>query len=201
MFPAASPPRPAGFHTYDYARHFISSSTRILGLEGTPEGVESSSGVTRVAAFPIGALGHRTQLGSLSGVRRAAGRSAALWCGAARRLGGHEPPCNAPPSLMPAALPARRHRQRRPSGAHIATTATVALKQPRYAPTRAAAQSFVPQVSTPSGLRRPWRRRRSRPTSQSCCTGGRRRGTYVMDRMSFCVLTHAGMCTCTCVYS
>ena len=27
-----------GFHTYDYARHFISSCTRILGLEGTPEG-------------------------------------------------------------------------------------------------------------------------------------------------------------------
>lgn len=26
-----------GFHTYDYARHFISSCTRILGLEGTPE--------------------------------------------------------------------------------------------------------------------------------------------------------------------
>lgn len=23
-----------GFHTYDYARHFISSCTRILGLEG-----------------------------------------------------------------------------------------------------------------------------------------------------------------------
>jgi trehalose 6-phosphate synthase/phosphatase len=31
-----------GFHTYDYARHFISSCTRILGLEGTPEGVEDN---------------------------------------------------------------------------------------------------------------------------------------------------------------
>ena len=31
-----------GFHTYDYARHFISSCTRILGLEGTPEGVENN---------------------------------------------------------------------------------------------------------------------------------------------------------------
>lgn len=43
-----------GFHTYDYARHFISSCTRILGLEGTPEGVEDNGTMTRVAAFPIG---------------------------------------------------------------------------------------------------------------------------------------------------
>ncbi|XP_073159454.1 alpha,alpha-trehalose-phosphate synthase [UDP-forming] 1 [Henckelia pumila] len=44
-----------GFHTYDYARHFVSACTRILGLEGTPEGVEDDQGrVTRVAAFPIG---------------------------------------------------------------------------------------------------------------------------------------------------
>lgn len=27
-----------GFHTYDYARHFVSACTRILGLEGTPSG-------------------------------------------------------------------------------------------------------------------------------------------------------------------
>ncbi|KAL9236489.1 hypothetical protein vseg_011153 [Gypsophila vaccaria] len=44
-----------GFHTYDYARHFVSACTRILGLEGTPEGVEDDQGrLTRVAAFPIG---------------------------------------------------------------------------------------------------------------------------------------------------
>lgn len=43
-----------GFHTYDYARHFVSACTRILGLEGTPEGVEDSGSLTRVAAFPIG---------------------------------------------------------------------------------------------------------------------------------------------------
>jgi len=43
-----------GFHTYDYARHFVSACTRILGLEGTPEGVEDSGVSTRVAAFPIG---------------------------------------------------------------------------------------------------------------------------------------------------
>ena len=49
--------RPPGFHTYDYARHFISSCTRILGLEGTPEGVEDNGSITRVAAFPIGAPG------------------------------------------------------------------------------------------------------------------------------------------------
>lgn len=43
-----------GFHTYDYARHFVSAGTRILGLEGTPEGVEDNGSLTRVAAFPIG---------------------------------------------------------------------------------------------------------------------------------------------------
>ncbi|KAH1218272.1 Alpha,alpha-trehalose-phosphate synthase [UDP-forming] 1 [Glycine max] len=42
------------FHTYDYARHFVSACTRILGLEGTPEGVENQGKLTRVAAFPIG---------------------------------------------------------------------------------------------------------------------------------------------------
>ena len=43
-----------GFHTYDYARHFVSACTRILGLEGTPAGVEDNGSLTRVAAFPIG---------------------------------------------------------------------------------------------------------------------------------------------------
>ncbi|GJS95344.1 alpha,alpha-trehalose-phosphate synthase [UDP-forming] 1-like protein [Tanacetum coccineum] len=43
-----------GFHTYDYARHFMSACTRILGLEGTPAGVEDQGRLTRVAAFPIG---------------------------------------------------------------------------------------------------------------------------------------------------
>ncbi|KAK3198524.1 hypothetical protein Dsin_021939 [Dipteronia sinensis] len=43
-----------GFHTYDYARHFVSACTRILGYEGTPDGVENQGRLTRVAAFPIG---------------------------------------------------------------------------------------------------------------------------------------------------
>ncbi|XP_054812417.1 alpha,alpha-trehalose-phosphate synthase [UDP-forming] 1-like [Prosopis cineraria] len=42
------------FHTYDYARHFVSACTRILGLEGTPKGVEDQGRLTRVTAFPIG---------------------------------------------------------------------------------------------------------------------------------------------------
>ena len=41
------------FHTYDYARHFVSACTRILGLEGTPEGVEDQGRLTRVAAVCI----------------------------------------------------------------------------------------------------------------------------------------------------
>ncbi|XP_021764120.1 alpha,alpha-trehalose-phosphate synthase [UDP-forming] 1-like isoform X1 [Chenopodium quinoa] len=43
-----------GFHTYDYARHFVSACNRILGLEGTPEGVEDRGKLTKVATFPIG---------------------------------------------------------------------------------------------------------------------------------------------------
>ncbi|KAL5550244.1 hypothetical protein UlMin_000420 [Ulmus minor] len=46
--------RTAWFHTYGYARHFFSACTRILGLEGTPDGVEDQGRLTRVAVFPIG---------------------------------------------------------------------------------------------------------------------------------------------------
>lgn len=43
-----------GFHTYDYARHFLSSCSRILDLPTTPNGVEYHSKHVTVAAFPIG---------------------------------------------------------------------------------------------------------------------------------------------------
>ncbi|KAG7591950.1 Alpha-alpha-trehalose-phosphate synthase [Arabidopsis thaliana x Arabidopsis arenosa] len=43
-----------GFHTYDFVRHFLSTCTRILGVEGTNEGVVYQGRVTRVAVFPIG---------------------------------------------------------------------------------------------------------------------------------------------------
>lgn len=43
-----------GFHIYDYARHFKSSCTRILGLDCTPLGVEVGSGFSVVGTFPIG---------------------------------------------------------------------------------------------------------------------------------------------------
>jgi trehalose 6-phosphate synthase len=43
-----------GFHTYDYARHFLSSCSRILGLSTTPNGVEFEGRVVTVGAFPIG---------------------------------------------------------------------------------------------------------------------------------------------------
>eukprot|EP00976_Prorocentrum_cordatum_P066929 1178509-Prorocentrum_minimum.AAC.2 len=42
-----------GLHTYDYARHFVSACTRILGLEGTPEGVEDNGQVTQLAVKPL----------------------------------------------------------------------------------------------------------------------------------------------------
>ncbi|GFP87585.1 alpha alpha-trehalose-phosphate synthase [UDP-forming] 1 [Phtheirospermum japonicum] len=44
-----------GFHTCEYAGHFVGACTRILGLESTTGGVEDGAGrVTHVAAFPIG---------------------------------------------------------------------------------------------------------------------------------------------------
>jgi trehalose 6-phosphate synthase len=43
-----------GFHTYDYARHFLSSCTRILGLPTMPNGVEFDGRYAHVGTFPIG---------------------------------------------------------------------------------------------------------------------------------------------------
>ncbi|KAJ3215868.1 Trehalose-6-P synthase/phosphatase complex synthase subunit [Dinochytrium kinnereticum] len=43
-----------GFHTYDYARHFLSSCTRILGLQSNPNGVEFEGRMVHVGTFPIG---------------------------------------------------------------------------------------------------------------------------------------------------
>ncbi|KAI9323710.1 glycosyltransferase family 20-domain-containing protein [Dichotomocladium elegans] len=43
-----------GFQTYAYARHFISSSTRILGCESTLTGINLNGHLVSVGAFPIG---------------------------------------------------------------------------------------------------------------------------------------------------
>ncbi|TDL25664.1 glycosyltransferase family 20 protein [Rickenella mellea] len=43
-----------GFHTYDYARHFLSSCTRILGLPTMPNGVEFEGRLAHVGTYPIG---------------------------------------------------------------------------------------------------------------------------------------------------
>jgi trehalose 6-phosphate synthase len=43
-----------GFHTYDYARHFLSSCARILHLPTTPNGVTFDDKLVSVGAFPIG---------------------------------------------------------------------------------------------------------------------------------------------------
>ncbi|KAK0624944.1 family 20 glycosyltransferase [Bombardia bombarda] len=43
-----------GFHTYDYARHFLSSCSRILSTPTTPNGVEFNGRFVTVGAFPIG---------------------------------------------------------------------------------------------------------------------------------------------------
>ncbi|KAF9918800.1 Trehalose-6-P synthase/phosphatase complex synthase subunit [Lobosporangium transversale] len=43
-----------GFHTYDYARHFLSSCTRILGLSTMPNGVDFQGRYAHVGTFPIG---------------------------------------------------------------------------------------------------------------------------------------------------
>ncbi|KAJ3557693.1 hypothetical protein NPX13_g9877 [Xylaria arbuscula] len=43
-----------GFHTYDYARHFLSACSRILDTRTTPNGVQYEGKFVTVAAFPIG---------------------------------------------------------------------------------------------------------------------------------------------------
>lgn len=43
-----------GFHTYDYARHFLSSCTRILGLPTMPNGAEFEGRYVHVGTYPIG---------------------------------------------------------------------------------------------------------------------------------------------------
>ncbi|CAO3587680.1 unnamed protein product [Absidia cylindrospora] len=43
-----------GFQTYSYARHFISSCTRVLGCESTQVGVNYNGHMVAVGAFPIG---------------------------------------------------------------------------------------------------------------------------------------------------
>uniref|UniRef100_A0ACD5TY49 Uncharacterized protein n=1 Tax=Avena sativa TaxID=4498 RepID=A0ACD5TY49_AVESA len=43
-----------GFHTYDYARHFVSACTSLLGLESYLEGVEFNGRIVKIEAFPIG---------------------------------------------------------------------------------------------------------------------------------------------------
>lgn len=43
-----------GFHTYDYARHFLSSVQRVLNVNTLPNGVEYNGTFVNVGAFPIG---------------------------------------------------------------------------------------------------------------------------------------------------
>ncbi|KAJ2083837.1 hypothetical protein H4R24_000489 [Coemansia sp. RSA 988] len=43
-----------GFQTYSYARHFLSSCTRVLGLESTPTGIDNKGTMVSISVFPIG---------------------------------------------------------------------------------------------------------------------------------------------------
>ena len=43
-----------GFHTYDYARHFLTSCTRILGSNTSPTSVDFNGRIVKVGAYPIG---------------------------------------------------------------------------------------------------------------------------------------------------
>ena len=43
-----------GFHTYDYARHFLSSCGRILAISTMPNGAEFDGRFVHVGTFPIG---------------------------------------------------------------------------------------------------------------------------------------------------
>jgi trehalose 6-phosphate synthase/phosphatase len=43
-----------GFHTYDYARHFLSACARVLEVDTTPRGLEYASHFMSLGVFPIG---------------------------------------------------------------------------------------------------------------------------------------------------
>ena len=43
-----------GFHTYDYVRHFITSATRLIGVESQVDEVYCEDRFVRVGAFPLG---------------------------------------------------------------------------------------------------------------------------------------------------
>lgn len=43
-----------GFHTYDYARHFLSACARIPGASSSPKGIEWEDQFSAVGVFPIG---------------------------------------------------------------------------------------------------------------------------------------------------
>ncbi|KAL7751763.1 hypothetical protein RI367_002762 [Sorochytrium milnesiophthora] len=51
-----------GFQTYAYARHFVSTCTRVLGLESTPTGIEFNGSVITVGIFPVGVDAARTEI-------------------------------------------------------------------------------------------------------------------------------------------
>ncbi|CAM9645716.1 unnamed protein product, partial [Chrysoparadoxa australica] len=43
-----------GFHTYDYARHFLSACSRVLEVECSPRGIEYRNHFMQLGVFPIG---------------------------------------------------------------------------------------------------------------------------------------------------
>ncbi len=51
---ASSTATSSASHTYDYARHFLSSCTRILGLPTMPNGAEFEGRYVHVGTYPIG---------------------------------------------------------------------------------------------------------------------------------------------------
>ena len=50
-----------GFQTYNYARHFASNCTRILGYELTPSGILGNGLLTQIGIYPIGIDVERTR--------------------------------------------------------------------------------------------------------------------------------------------
>ena len=43
-----------GFHTYDYARHFLSACNRVLNLQTMPNAVQYKGRTVHVGTIPIG---------------------------------------------------------------------------------------------------------------------------------------------------
>jgi trehalose 6-phosphate synthase/phosphatase len=61
-----------GFHTLEYARHFVAAAGRVLGVEAIAEELHFEDRLVRVGAFPLGIDAHEIELAMETGEHRTA---------------------------------------------------------------------------------------------------------------------------------